>query len=101
MGNYARLPVLKDETHKLPFTRQTHLVPSPAGDTAEYTRPVGAECSPYNVNVLVFLSDLGSSLGSLIASMPSDMLADTFSASMLSAKPIFLRNVEKALSLCK
>ena len=42
MGNYARLPVLKDETHEPPFTRQTHLVPTPAADTAEYTRPIGA-----------------------------------------------------------
>jgi hypothetical protein len=43
MRNYARLPVLEDETHELQFTRQTHLVPSPAADTAEYTRPIGAE----------------------------------------------------------
>jgi hypothetical protein len=43
MRNYARLPVLEDETHEPPFTRQTHLVPSPAADTPEYTRPIGAE----------------------------------------------------------
>jgi hypothetical protein len=43
MRNYARLPMLEDETHELPFTRQTHLVPSPAADTAEYTGPIGAE----------------------------------------------------------
>ncbi len=43
MRNYDRLQVLEDETHKLPFTRQTHPVPSPAADTAEYIRPIGAE----------------------------------------------------------
>jgi len=43
MRNQARLPVFEDETHELPFTRQTHLVPSPAADTAEYTRPIEAE----------------------------------------------------------
>jgi len=43
MRNYARLPVLEDETHELQFTRQTHLVPSPTADTAEYTGPIGAE----------------------------------------------------------
>ena len=43
MRNYARLPVLEDETHELQFTRQTHLVPSPAADTAEYTGPIGVE----------------------------------------------------------
>ena len=35
MRNYARLLVPKDETHELPFARQTHLAPSPATDTAE------------------------------------------------------------------
>jgi len=43
MRNYARLLVLEDETHELPFTRQTHLIPSRAADTAEYTRQIGAE----------------------------------------------------------
>jgi hypothetical protein len=43
MRNYARLPVLEDETHELLFTRRTHLVPSPAADMAEYTGPIGAE----------------------------------------------------------
>ena len=43
MRNYARLPVLEGETHELQFTRQTHLVPSPTADTAEYTGPIGAE----------------------------------------------------------
>jgi hypothetical protein len=41
--NYARLPVLEGETHELPLTRKTHLVLSPAADTAEYIRPIGAE----------------------------------------------------------
>src|SRR5438093_12209455 len=55
----------------------------------------------HKVILLVFLSDLRSSLGSFISRIPSFILADTFSVSMLSAKPMFLRNVEKALSLCK
>jgi hypothetical protein len=45
-----------------------------------------------------FFLGLGSSLGSLISRIPSAMLADTFSVSILSPKPIRLRNVEKALS---
>jgi hypothetical protein len=63
--------------------------------------PRKAECCLYSVTLLVFLSDLRSSLGSFTSRIPSAMLADTFSVFMLSAKPMFRRNVEKALSLCK
>ena len=55
----------------------------------------------WGVIFLVFFSGLGSSLGSFISRIPSAILADAFSVSILSPNPMRLRNVENALSLCK
>jgi len=48
---------------------------------------------------LLFFSGSGSSLGSFTSRMPSAILADAFPVSTPSANPMYLRNVEKALSL--